>query len=100
MLHHVIWQQFTDFSEVLTASIIRVRITLMMQTVSTSEMPVNVPSTWCNIPEHNHLQVETWPHPFPTTQMLTTTTNLISSTEKLLDISCDQFTFLPPLKVL
>jgi Tfp pilus assembly pilus retraction ATPase PilT len=42
-LCHVAWKKFTDISEVLAASIIRVMglITLMMKAASTSEMLIN-----------------------------------------------------------
>jgi hypothetical protein len=41
---------------VLTVSIIKIIIILMMEAISTSEMSVNFyQSTWCNIPEDNDL---------------------------------------------
>jgi hypothetical protein len=41
MLHHVAQQKLTNVSEMLTASIIKVTIPLMMQAVRTSETSVN-----------------------------------------------------------
>jgi hypothetical protein len=49
--------KFTDVSEVLAASIMKVIIALMKEAGSTSEMSVNFyQTTWCNIPEDSHLQ--------------------------------------------
>jgi hypothetical protein len=56
MLCHVVWQKFTDVSEVLASSIIRARIALMMEATSTSEMLVNFyQTTQHNDSEHSHL---------------------------------------------
>jgi two-component sensor histidine kinase len=56
MLHCVVWQTWTNISEVLTASMNRVMsLTLIMEAVSTSEMSVNTyQSSWCIIPEDSH----------------------------------------------
>jgi hypothetical protein len=58
LLHHVVWQKFTNVSEVLAASIIRAMsgIVLMMEAASTSEMSTNFnQTTWHNNPEDSHL---------------------------------------------
>jgi hypothetical protein len=48
----------TDVSDVLTTSIIRAIIALMMEAVSTSEMSVNFyETTRRNIPEDGHLHI-------------------------------------------
>jgi hypothetical protein len=53
MLHHVVWLKFTDVSEVLAASIIRVMIALIMEAASTCETSVKFyQTTWHN----SHLQ--------------------------------------------
>jgi hypothetical protein len=45
----------TDIAEVFTASVIRA---VMMEAISTTEMPVNVYETsQCNIPEGGHLHM-------------------------------------------
>jgi hypothetical protein len=52
MLRRVVWKKFTDVSAVLTASIIRAIIALMMDEVSTTETSVNFyQTTRRNIPE-------------------------------------------------
>jgi hypothetical protein len=54
MLRRVVWQEFTDVSEVLTACIRA--ITLMLEVVSTSETLVNICQTTRRIiPEDSHL---------------------------------------------
>jgi hypothetical protein len=53
MLRHVVWDNFTEVSEVFTASINRAP---MMESVSTSETSVNFyQTTRRNIPEDRHL---------------------------------------------
>jgi hypothetical protein len=52
-LNHIVWQQFTDVSDILAASII---IALMIEAASTSEMSVNFYHTiQCYNPEDSHL---------------------------------------------
>jgi hypothetical protein len=55
MLHRAVWWKYTNVSEVLAASIIRVMI---MGAASTSETSVNFyQTTRRNIPEDSHLQL-------------------------------------------
>jgi hypothetical protein len=55
MLSRVVWQKFTDVSEVLAASIIST-IALMMEAASTFETSVKFYKTIrCNNPEDSHL---------------------------------------------
>jgi hypothetical protein len=55
MLRRVVWQKFTDVSEVLTASIIRA-IARTMEVVNTSETSVKFyQTTRRDIPEGSHL---------------------------------------------
>jgi mannose-6-phosphate isomerase class I len=52
-LNRVVWQKFTDVSEVLAASII---IGLIMEAASASDTSVNFyQTTWRNNPEDSHL---------------------------------------------
>jgi hypothetical protein len=54
MLHPVVWQKFSDVSEVIAAYI----IALMMKAASTSETLVNFyQTTRLNIPEDSHLHL-------------------------------------------
>jgi hypothetical protein len=57
LLRRVIWQTFTDVSELLAASIISAMTeALMMEAASTTEKPVNFyQTTRCNNPEDSHL---------------------------------------------
>jgi hypothetical protein len=56
LLRSAVWWKFTDVSEVLAASIIRVMIALMIKAASTSEMSVNFhQTTRRNNPEDSHL---------------------------------------------
>jgi hypothetical protein len=56
MKRRVVWQKFTDVSEVLAASIIRAIIALMMEASSTCETSVSFcQTTRCNNPEDSHL---------------------------------------------
>jgi hypothetical protein len=50
LLRHVVWEKFTDISEVLAASIIRAVIALMMEAASTSETSVN----FCQTAQRNN----------------------------------------------
>jgi 16S rRNA C1402 (ribose-2'-O) methylase RsmI len=57
MLRRVVWQKFTDVSEVLTASIIRAMIALIIEAARTSETLVNFYQTTRRYnPEHSHLR--------------------------------------------
>jgi hypothetical protein len=56
MLRRAVWRNFTDVSEVLTASIIRAMIAQMMEAASTSERSVEFYETARrNIPEDSYL---------------------------------------------
>jgi hypothetical protein len=56
LLHHVVWQKFTDVSEILAASIIRALSALMMEAASTSETSTNFyQTTRRNNSEDSHL---------------------------------------------
>jgi hypothetical protein len=59
MLRRVVWQKFTDVSEVLAASIIRAMVmALMTEVESTSETSINFyPTTRRNILENSHLHL-------------------------------------------
>jgi hypothetical protein len=56
LLHHVVWQKFTDVSEILAASIIRSLSVLMMEAASTSETSANFyQTTRRNNSEDSHI---------------------------------------------
>jgi hypothetical protein len=56
LLHHVVWEKFSDVAVVFGASIIRTLIALMMEAASTPETSVNFyQTTQCNNPEDSHL---------------------------------------------
>jgi hypothetical protein len=55
MLRRVLWQKFTDVSEVFAAS--HHQDDLMMEAASTSETSVNYRTTRRVIPEDSHLEV-------------------------------------------
>jgi hypothetical protein len=59
LLRRVVWQKFTNVSEVLAAFIIRAKMRgLMMEAASTSETSVNFyETTRCNNSEDSHLHI-------------------------------------------
>jgi hypothetical protein len=70
MLHRVVWWKLTYVSDVLTASIIRAIIVMLMEAVSTSETSTNFyQTTWYNVPEDSDLhnrrceKLKSQPHP-------------------------------------